>query len=204
LAPFICFTARKPGSPRIRMARCTSSSFSDYSQDWRDVVLAAKWDKVRDLRRVVTGPSNRSADKKSAHRLQAIQGRPPAALVAIVRDLPMDDICITSDITIVEGAPSAEAYTCPMCPVSRGGPELATGEKWPALLEGAARRRQASPPRRLSTLRRAIGLMARRMTAAYHRIAGLPVLGLVVAAAALLADQLSEVVMVEQVMRPQA
>jgi len=109
---------------------------SDYSQDWRDVVLAAKWDKVRDLRRVVTGALEIArADKKiGASAAGPSQGRRPGALVAIVRDLPMDDICITSDITIVEGAPSAEAYTLPDVPVSRGV-ELAHRRKMPALLE---------------------------------------------------------------------
>ena len=143
LAPFICFTAeeawlaRHPGDD----ASVHLEQFPTIPETWRDEVLAAKWDKVRDLRRVVTGALEvaRAAKKIGA----SLQADPkvfaPADMLAVVRDLAMDDICITSAIDIIEGAPPADAYTLPDVPAVGVVVELASGEKclrcWKVLLD---------------------------------------------------------------------
>jgi isoleucyl-tRNA synthetase len=133
LAPFICFTAeeawlaRHPGDD----VSVHLEQFPTIPASWRDDALAAKWSKVRDLRRVITGALEIArADKKIGASLQASpRVFAPAEFLALTRDLPMDDICITSNIAISEGAPPAEAYTLPDVPGVGVIVDLAGGEK---------------------------------------------------------------------------
>ena len=58
LAPFICFTAEEAwlaANPSDDGSVHLAAGFPDIPASWRDDVLAAKWVKVRELRRVVTG-----------------------------------------------------------------------------------------------------------------------------------------------------
>jgi len=133
LAPFICFTAeeawlaRHPGET----GSVHLEQFPTIPDAWRDDALAEKWTKVRTLRRVITGALEveRAAKKIGA----SLQANPKVfatgELVAAVRDLPMDDICITSAITIAEGVPSADAYALPDVPGVGVVVDLASGEK---------------------------------------------------------------------------
>ena len=133
LAPFICFTAeeawlaRHPGDGNS----VHLEQFPTIPANWRDQALAAKWDKVRDLRRVVTGALEIArAEKKIGASLQANpKVFAPSDLIAVVRGLPMDDICITSAISITEGAPPAGAYALPDVAGVGVVVELASGEK---------------------------------------------------------------------------
>ncbi|MDX2223735.1 MAG: class I tRNA ligase family protein, partial [Rhodospirillaceae bacterium] len=117
LAPFICFTAeeawlaRHPGE--------TSSvhlqQFPAIPASWRNDALAAKWDKVRSLRRVITGAIE---VERAAKRIGAsLQAHPrvyaPADLLADIADVAMEDVAITSAITLIAGAPPAGAYALP-------------------------------------------------------------------------------------------
>lgn len=110
LAPFICFTAeeawlaRHPdddGSVHLRQ-------FPDVPDSWQDEALAEKWAKVRRLRRAVTAAIEKErAAKRIGSSLQAYPHvKAPADLIAACADLDMADVCITSNITLVEGAPS--------------------------------------------------------------------------------------------------
>ena len=133
LAPFICFTAeeawlaRHPGEGNS----VHLEQFPTIPATWRDETLAAKWDKVRDLRRVVTGALEIArAEKKIGASLQADpKVFAPPDLLAVVRDLAMEDICITSAITITEGAAPASAYSLPDIAGVGVIVELASGEK---------------------------------------------------------------------------
>ncbi len=128
LAPFICFTAeeawlaRHPGDD----VSIHLEQFPTIPKTWNDPALAAKWAQVRELRREVTGKLELArADKKIGASLQAHpKVLAPADLVALVKDLPMEDICITSGITIAaNGAESgvevevllAEGEKCQRC-----------------------------------------------------------------------------------------
>jgi len=131
LAPFICFTAEEAWMARHPDGCVHLEQFPTIPAAWRDDALAAKWEQVRDFRRVITGALEIArAEKKIGSSLQANpKVFAPAELIALVRDLPMDDICITSDITITEGAAPANAYVLPDVAGVGVVVDLAQGEK---------------------------------------------------------------------------
>jgi isoleucyl-tRNA synthetase len=133
MAPFICFTAeeawlaRHPGED----SSVHLQNFPDIPDSWKNDALATKWQTVRDVRRVVTGALE---VERAAKRIGAsLQGHPhvfaPAEIIAILKDVPMDDVCITSSITLSAGAVPDGAYT--VADVAGVGVkvELASGEK---------------------------------------------------------------------------
>ena len=132
-APFICFTAEEAWLARHPDVNGSVhlEQFPTIPAAWRDDALAAKWNKVRDLRRVVTGALEvaRAAKKIGA----SLQADPkvfaPADFVAIAKTLPMDDICITSHIEVQEGTAPADAYSLPDVPGVGVVVDLAAGEK---------------------------------------------------------------------------
>ncbi|WP_321342603.1 isoleucine--tRNA ligase [Breoghania sp.] len=81
--------------------------------EWRDDVLAERWAKIRAVRRVVTGAleleraEKRIGSSLEAHPTVHIED---GDLLAAVEGRDMDDICITSQLTIVAGAAPAEAF----------------------------------------------------------------------------------------------
>ena len=133
MAPFICFTAEEAWLARHtdEGASVHLEQFPTIPETWRDAALAEKWGKIRDLRRVVTGALEVArAAKKIGASLQADpKVTAPADLLAVVQGLPMDDICITSAITMTEGAAPADAYTLPDVPGVGVVVDLASGEK---------------------------------------------------------------------------
>jgi len=131
LAPFICFTAEEAWLARHPDGCVHLEQFPTIPDNWRDDALAAKWDKVRDFRSVVTGALEIArANKKIGASLQAHpKVFATADFVGVVSDLPMDDICITSAITISAGDVPADAYTLPNVPGVGAVVELAAGEK---------------------------------------------------------------------------
>ena len=133
MAPFICFTAeeawlaRHPGQD----ASVHLQTFPEIPESWKDDALAAKWQAVRDVRRVVTGALE---VERAAKRIGAsLQAHPqvfaPAETVALLKDVPMDDVCITSGIAIVGGAVPDGAYTVPDVANVGVKVDLAAGEK---------------------------------------------------------------------------
>ena len=79
LAPILCFTAEEAW--QFRNGRTENEAWTDsvhlrtypeVPQNWRDEALAAKWNKIRDLRRVVTGAIElERANKRIGASLQA-------------------------------------------------------------------------------------------------------------------------------------
>jgi isoleucyl-tRNA synthetase len=114
LAPFLCFTAeeawleRHPGDGESVHLRL----FPEIPADWRDDALAAKWSKVRAVRRVVTGALEIArAEKKIGSSLAAaprvfLGGEDIAALA----DVDLAEIAITSGITLIEGPAPEGAF----------------------------------------------------------------------------------------------
>ncbi len=133
LAPFACFTAEEAWLERHPEdgASVHLEQFPDIPVSWRDDALAEKWTKIRAVRRVVTGALEK---ERAAKRIGAsLQAHPQvwatADMVAAVKDHHMDDICITSGITVTEGVPPAEAYVLPEIPGVGVVVDTATGEK---------------------------------------------------------------------------
>ena len=102
---------------------------------WRDEALAQKWDKVRALRRVVTGAIEiERAEKRIGSSLQAAPAvTAPEALLAAVDGLDFAEICITSNISLATAKdgdkPAKGAFTLEEVPGVAVVPAPAAGEK---------------------------------------------------------------------------
>ncbi len=115
LAPILCFTAEEAWwarghgpeeSVHLRL-------FPEVPAGWRDDALAARWSRVREVRRVVTGALElERAEKRVGSSLQAHPKLfvEPAELRAALEGLDLAEICITSDLTLAAEAPPAGAF----------------------------------------------------------------------------------------------
>ena len=114
LAPIICFTAEEAWLTRFPSADGSvhRELFPTVPAEWFDEALAQKWERVRRVRRAVTGALElERAEKRIGASLQAhpvvyVDGEDLAA----VSDLDFSEICITSGITLNQGEGPAEAY----------------------------------------------------------------------------------------------
>ena len=108
LAPVLCFTAEEAWRARADEGGAAAEesvhlrSYPDVPEDWRDDALAAKWQTVRDLRRVVTGAIEIArAEKQLGSSLQA---HPVVQADDAYRDsadgLDMAEIAITSGLDL--------------------------------------------------------------------------------------------------------
>ncbi len=133
LAPFACFTAeeawlaRNPGEEESVHLRL----FPEIPSAWRDDTLAAKWVRVRDLRRVVTGALElERASKRIGSSLAAhVDVFATAEHIEAMAGIDLAEIAITSTASLSEGAPPPDAFTLTEVPGVAVVCGLATGEK---------------------------------------------------------------------------
>jgi len=131
-APFICFTAeeawlsRFPDSDSVHLRL-----FPDVPAEWQNDALAAKWAKVRDLRRVVTGALEiERAEKRIGSSLHAApKVYVTAEYVAALSGVDLAEIAITSNAELIEGEAPKGAFTLPDVEGVGVVPEAAEGEK---------------------------------------------------------------------------
>ena len=115
LAPIICFTAEEAwlarGDGAVESVHLRT--FPEVPGDWRDDTLAAKWERVRRLRRVVTGAIEiERAEKRIGSSLQAAPAvYADADSVAAVDGIDLAEIAITSAATCFEKDVPAGAFT---------------------------------------------------------------------------------------------
>ncbi|MEJ0093569.1 MAG: isoleucine--tRNA ligase [Methylocella sp.] len=133
LSPILVFTSEEawlshyPGAISVHL-----ESFPKVSACWRDGELAAKWEKIRRIRAVVTGALEiERAQKGIGSSLEAapevfIADEP---LRALLDDVDFAEICITSDIAIRAGEGPAEAFRLDDVPGVAVVPRLAEGRK---------------------------------------------------------------------------
>ena len=134
LAPILCFTAEeawrgrpwKQGEDSVHLRIMPT-----LPADWQDAALAAKWGKVRDIRRVVTGALELArAEKKIGASLQA---KPKVYLSqerrAELQGLDLAEIAITSNISLLSEAAPDAAFTQNDVAGVAVMVELASGEK---------------------------------------------------------------------------
>jgi len=98
----------------------------------RDDALAAKWAKVRAVRRVVTGALElERAEKRIGASLQSAPAVyiEDAELAAAVKDLDLAELSITSGLHVEQAPPPAEAYRLEEVPGVGVVHEPAEGEK---------------------------------------------------------------------------
>jgi isoleucyl-tRNA synthetase len=118
LSPILCFTAEEAWLARMGdVARSVHlESFPEIPTDWRNDLLAAKWEKVRSVRRVVTAALEIArAEKTIGSSLEAaptIYVSDPDLMEAIA-DVDMAELSITSDVSIIASDAPALTFRLP-------------------------------------------------------------------------------------------
>jgi isoleucyl-tRNA synthetase len=114
IAPVLAFTADEAWSARYGADACVHlETLPATPEAWRDAALAARWEKVRRVRRAVTGALEiERAAKRIGSSLEAapVVHVADEALRAAVESVDFAEVCITSGITIVAGEGPAEAF----------------------------------------------------------------------------------------------
>jgi len=116
LAPILSFTADEAwqlyapkGAPSVHL-----EPFPKIPRNWRDENLAAKWDRVKAVRSVVTGALEvERANKKIGSSLEAapaVYVTDPDLMVGL-EGVDMAEVCITSAISISDKLPPAGAFS---------------------------------------------------------------------------------------------
>ena len=115
LAPMLPFTteeawlARYPNAVSVHLEQ-----FRDIPAEWKNEELAAKWRKVRQVRRVITGALEiERREKRIGSSLEAapVVYVTDAELRAAIADIDMAEVSITSDITILDSDAPEGAFT---------------------------------------------------------------------------------------------
>jgi len=121
LAPILSFTAEEAWLARNpdNNGSVHLEPFPTISEDWRDDALAEKWETIRTVRRVVTGALEiERAEKRIGSSLEAapeiyIADQNVFAIIDGLDKQDFADICITSNIKVINAAPSSGAFALP-------------------------------------------------------------------------------------------
>ena len=133
LAPILCFTAEEAwlarhgadaDSVHLRL-------FPETPAGWRDDALAAKWQRIRAVRRVVTGALE--IERREKRIGSSLQARPhiwvDAETVALLDGVDIGELCITSGAVLAVGEGPDDAFRLEDVPGVAVLPSLAEGEK---------------------------------------------------------------------------
>jgi isoleucyl-tRNA synthetase len=134
LAPVLCFTTEEAWLARHGDDAANSvhlQLFPEIPATWHNPELAAKWAKIRDLRRVVTGAIEvERAQKRIGSSLQAhADVTADEAIVAAFAGIDLAEICITSSGMLRTAPVEPDAFTLPDVPGIGVRIAPATGEK---------------------------------------------------------------------------
>jgi len=134
LAPVLCFTAEEAWLARHGEGPEVSVHLELYPEllaSWRDEALGAKWARLRDLRRVVTGALEiERAQKRLGSSLQgAARLYVPEEYREALAGVDLAELCITSEGTVVFSAAPEGAFTLPEVAGVGAVIERAAGEK---------------------------------------------------------------------------
>jgi len=116
LAPILVFTSEEAWLARHGDEPGTSvhlQQFPEIPASWRDDALAAKWARLRDVRRVVTGALEIERAKKTIG--SSLEAAPvvhiaDTGLLGLVESVDMAEIAITSGVTLRAGEGPADAF----------------------------------------------------------------------------------------------
>jgi isoleucyl-tRNA synthetase len=114
LAPILCFTAEEAWRTRFPEDDSVHlRQFPEIPKVWRNDAMAERWTTIRALRRVVTGALE--VERKEKRIGASLQGHPavyaPGQYLSALEGLDAAEICITSGISLTEGAAPAGAFT---------------------------------------------------------------------------------------------
>jgi isoleucyl-tRNA synthetase len=133
LAPILSFTTEEAWIHRYGAEGSVHLGlFPELPEAWRDDALAAKWEKVRNVRRVVTGALEL---ERAAKRIgSSLEAAPEiyvtdAATLEAIEGIDLAEISITSGATLVRKVAPNAAFTLPDVPGVGVVPALAKGKK---------------------------------------------------------------------------
>jgi len=133
LAPMLPFTTEEAWLDRYPDAVSVHlEQFRAIPAEWKDEALAARWRKVRTVRRVVTGALEvERREKRIGSSLEAapVVHIADPELLAAVADVDMAEICIVSGISILDAAAPEGAFTLDEVRGVAVVPALASGRK---------------------------------------------------------------------------
>ena len=116
LAPILCFTAEEVWLSRFKGEKSSVHlmQFATPPAEWVDADLASKWDRIRDVRRVITGALEieRQVKKTIGSSLEAAPEIyvADADILAVLKGIDIAEMAITSDARLIEGEGPAEAF----------------------------------------------------------------------------------------------
>jgi isoleucyl-tRNA synthetase len=134
LAPILAFTAEEAWQTRFLNPDDSIhlQQFRKIPGTWQDAALAEKWEKIRSLRRVVTGALE--VDRREKRIGASLQARADVyvqdhAFVKALEGVDLAEISITSEARLIEAPSPAGAYKLEDVPHVGVVTGLATGEK---------------------------------------------------------------------------
>jgi isoleucyl-tRNA synthetase len=121
LAPIICYTAEEAWLARHGDASWRSihlETFGAAPEAWHDPELGRRGAELRDIRRVATGALEleRAAKRIGSSLQAAIDLYVPGETAALLRDVDVAELCITSSGNVIVAPPPAEAFALPELP----------------------------------------------------------------------------------------
>src|SRR5262249_47572611 len=133
LAPILAFTMEEVWQTRFPERESVHLRlFPETPADWPDAALTARWNRIRTLRRVVTGALEiERGEKRIGAPLEAPQifylDRPQD--LELMRGVDLAETAITSAASTGRGPAPAEAFRLPDVPDAAVVPQLAKGQK---------------------------------------------------------------------------
>lgn len=138
LAPMMAFTmeetwlTRYPADIDGQHDSVHLQQFPTIPEEWRNDELAAKWKKIRQIRKVVTGALE--IERREKRIGSSLEAAPKvyisdASLIAVLEGQDFAEICITSQIEVSEGEPSVDAFSLEDVAGVSVIPALAVGNK---------------------------------------------------------------------------
>jgi isoleucyl-tRNA synthetase len=115
LAPILSFTAEEAWLARGNSESVHLEIFPNVPAAWRNEALAKKWAEIRAIRRVVTGAMEKARNEKKIGT--SLQAHPHIYLTQaqsdILQSVAMDEVAISSSVTLIIASSPAEAFTLP-------------------------------------------------------------------------------------------
>jgi isoleucyl-tRNA synthetase len=133
LAPVLVFTAEEAWLTRFPSENGSVHlrTFPEVPADWRDEALAARWERVRRVRRVVTGALE--VERREKRIGSSLEAAPVVHLGAedraVLEGVDAAELAITSGIELRDGEPPAGAFALADVPGVAVVPSPAGGEK---------------------------------------------------------------------------
>ncbi len=138
LAPILAFTAeeawlaRHAGKEGPKQGSVHLQTFPEIPASWRNDALAQKWERVREVRRVVTGALEL---ERAAKRIgSSLEAAPDVYvgdgnILSALEGVDLAEVSITSAARLIAKKPPADAFTLPDVPGVGVVPKLAQGKK---------------------------------------------------------------------------